>query len=54
MNIMNHLELFESVTLAAKPKIIKVSPKSDMAIIWFCHKFHSAISLSILQQFSQS
>jgi len=32
---MNHLKLFESVTLIAKPKVIKASPKSDMAIIWF-------------------
>ena len=32
---MKHLELFEPVNLAAKPRVIKVSPKSDMAIIWF-------------------
>ena len=28
----NHI--FDNVTLASKPRIIKVSPKSDMAIVW--------------------
>ena len=32
---MKHLELFEPMNLAAKPRVIKVSPKSNMAIIWF-------------------
>jgi len=32
---MKHLELFEPVNLVAKPRIIKVSSKSNMAIIWF-------------------
>jgi len=32
---MKHLELFEPMNLAAKPRVIKVSPKSDIAIIWF-------------------
>ena len=32
---MKQLELFEPVNLAAKPRVIKASPKSDMAIIWF-------------------
>jgi len=32
---MKHLELFEPVNLAVKPRIIKASSKSDMAIIWF-------------------
>jgi len=32
---MKHLELFEPVNLAAKPRVIKASPKSNMAIIWF-------------------
>jgi len=32
---MKHLEFFEGVNLAAKPRIIKASPKFDMAIIWF-------------------
>jgi len=35
MTTMKQLELFEPVNLAAKPRIIKASPKSDMAIIWF-------------------
>jgi len=34
-NCFRHLELFESISLAAKPRIIKVFPKSDMTIIWF-------------------
>ena len=32
---MKQLELFEPVNLAAKPRVIKASPKSDMTIIWF-------------------
>jgi len=32
---MKQLELFEPVNLTAKPRVIKASPKSDMAIIWF-------------------
>ena len=32
---MKQLELFEPMNLAAKPRVIKASPKSDMAIIWF-------------------
>ena len=32
---MSHIELFKSVTLVAKPRVIKAFPKSDMAIIWF-------------------
>jgi len=32
---MKHLELFKGMNLAAKPRVIKASPKSDMAIIWF-------------------
>jgi len=32
---MKHLEFFEGVNLAAKPRIIKASPKFDIAIIWF-------------------
>ena len=34
-NFMKHINLFENVSLATKPCIIKASPKSDMAIIWF-------------------
>ena len=32
---MKHIDLFKNVSLATKPHIIKASPKSDMAIIWF-------------------
>jgi len=32
---MKQLELFKPVNLTAKPRVIKASPKSDMAIIWF-------------------
>jgi len=32
---MKHLELFEPVNLTAKPRVIKASFKSNMAIIWF-------------------
>jgi len=32
---MKHINLFENISLATKPHIIKASPKSDMAIIWF-------------------
>jgi len=35
INFIGHLGLFESISLAAKPRIIKASPKSDMAIVWF-------------------
>ena len=34
-DFMKHIDLFENVSLATKPYIIKVSPKSDIAIIWF-------------------
>jgi len=32
---MKHIDLFEDISLVTKPQIIKASPKSDMAIIWF-------------------
>jgi len=32
---MKYLELFEPVNFTAKPRVIKTSPKSDMAIVWF-------------------
>ena len=32
---MKQLELFEPVNLAAKPRVIKAFPKSNIAIIWF-------------------
>ena len=35
MDFMKHIDLFENISLATKPRIIKASPKSDMAIIWF-------------------
>jgi len=35
INTMKHLELFEPMNFAAKPRVIKASSKSDMAIIWF-------------------
>jgi len=34
-SFIGHLELFESICLAAKPRIIEASPKSDIAIIWY-------------------
>jgi len=34
-DFMKHIDLFENISLATKPHIIKASPKSDMAIIWF-------------------
>jgi len=34
-DFMNHIELFENISLATKPRIIKAFPKSNMAIIWF-------------------
>ena len=33
-NYLKNSDLFKGTTLAAKPHVIKVSPKSDMAIIW--------------------
>jgi len=33
MSTMKHLELFEPVNLVVKPRVIKASPKSNMAII---------------------
>jgi len=34
-DFMKHIDLFENISLATKPRIIKASPKSDMAIMWF-------------------
>jgi len=34
-DFMKHIDLFKNISLATKPRIIKASPKSDMAIIWF-------------------
>ena len=33
-DIIKKNHIFDNVVLASKPQIIKVSPKSDMAIIW--------------------
>jgi len=35
IDFIKHINLFENISLATKPHIIKASPKSDMAIIWF-------------------
>ena len=32
--ILKELHLFKDITLASKPHIIKVSPKSNMAVVW--------------------
>jgi len=32
---MSYTEIFENISLAAKPRIIEASSKSDIAIIWF-------------------
>ena len=34
-NFIKHTGLFESISLIAKPRIIKASPKLDMTIVWF-------------------
>jgi len=33
-NIIKQNQIFDNITLVSKPRVIKVSPKSDMAIIW--------------------
>ena len=33
-NVLKNNHLFNDIVLVSKPYIIKVSPKSDMAIIW--------------------
>jgi len=32
--VIKQNQIFDNVTLASKPRVIKASPKSDMAIIW--------------------
>ena len=32
--ILKQNHIFDNITLASKPRVIKVSPKSDMAIVW--------------------
>jgi len=39
--ILKNNHIFNDIILASKPRIIKVSPKSDTSIIWICHKLHS-------------
>ena len=33
-DIIKQNQIFDNVTLVSKPQVIKVSPKSDMAIMW--------------------
>ena len=33
-NILKNTHIFNNIVLVLKPKVIKVSPKFDMAIIW--------------------
>jgi len=33
-NILKTTHIFNDMVLASKPRVIKVSPKSDMAIVW--------------------
>jgi len=33
-NIINQNQIFNNIVLTSKPQVIKVSPKSDMSIIW--------------------
>ena len=33
-NILKNTHIFNDVVLASKPRVIKISPKSNMAIIW--------------------
>ena len=35
VEFMKHIDLFEDISLATKPRVIKASPKLDMSIIWF-------------------
>jgi len=35
IDFMKYIDLFENISLVTRPCIIKASPKSDMAIIWF-------------------
>ena len=32
--ILKQNHIFDNISLASKPRVIKVSPKSDMSIIW--------------------
>ena len=33
-NVLKQNHIFDNISLASRPRIIKVSPKSDMAIVW--------------------
>ena len=33
-NILKQNHIFDNMSLASKPRVIKVSPKSDMALVW--------------------
>ena len=32
--VLKQNQIFDNISLTSKPKVIKVSPKSDMSIIW--------------------
>ena len=32
--ILKQNQIFDNVTLASRPRVIKVSPKSDMSVVW--------------------
>ena len=32
--ILKQNQIFDNITLASRPRVIKVSPKSDMSIVW--------------------
>jgi len=34
INSINYTNLFKNISLVSKPRVIKVSPKSDIAIVW--------------------
>jgi len=34
VTVLQQNHIFDNITLALKPRVIKVSPKSDMAIVW--------------------
>jgi len=36
-NILKDNHIFNNIMLASKPCVIKVSPKSDIVIVWICY-----------------
>lgn len=34
MNYLSNISLFDDISFTSKPRVIKASPKSDMAIVW--------------------